>query len=402
MKLIDRAKNILLTPKTEWDVVATETTPVAAIVTGYILPLAAIAAIAQFISFCVIGTITPLGTFRMGIGWGVAMMVYQFVMYFVAVFVAAAIIDFLAPTFGATKGFDRAFRVAAYTYTAAWIGAVLGIIPWLGMLLGLLLALYSIYLLYLGLPRVMKNPPEKSPGYTALVVVVAIVVGIVIGLLGGLISGPAMMAGMAARAPGHVTYDKNSGMGKLQDFGKKMEEANKKMEAAQKSGDTNKQMAAAMGALGTVMSGGKGVEPVQLDALKPLLPETVAGLPRTSSRADRSGVAGLMSAKVANTYSDNAGRRIELEVMDTGGAAGLIALAGLAMGESETDSRIERTRREGDRLVREEISKRGGTNSYTVVLKDRFVVSGKGSGVDIDTVKSAVASLDLGKVESLK
>lgn len=401
MKLIDRAKNILLTPKAEWDVVATETTPVPAIVTGYILPLAGIAAIAQFISFCLIGTITPLGTFRMGIGWGIAMMIYQFVMYFVAVFVVAAIIDFLAPTFGATKGFDRAFRVAAYTYTAAWIGAVLGIIPWLGMLLGLLLALYSIYLLYLGLPRVMKNPPEKSPGYTALVVVVAIVVGIVIALIGGLISGPAMMAGMAARAP-EVIYDKNSSLGKLQDFGKKMEEAGKKMEAAQKSGDSKQQMAAAMGALGTAMSGGKGVEPVQLDALKPLLPETVAGLPRTSSRADRTGVAGLMSAKVANTYSDKAGKRIELEIVDTGGAAGLTALVGLAMGESETDSRIERTRREGDRLVREEISKRGGTNSYTVVLKDRFVVSGKGSGVDIDTVKSAVASLDLGKVESLK
>jgi len=402
VNLIERAKNILLTPKTEWDVVAAETTPVAGIVTGYVLPLAGAAAIAQFISLCVIGTITPMGTFRMGMGWGLAMMVYQFVMGIVAVFVAAAIIDFLAPTFGATKGFDRAFRVAAYTYTAAWVGAVLGIIPWLGMLLGLLLALYAVYLLYLGLPRVMKNPPEKSPGYTALVVVVAIVVGIVIAMVGGLITGPAMLAGMAANTPA-VTYDKDSRLGKLEQFGKKMEEANRKMEAANKSGDANKQMAAAMGALGTAMSGGTGVEPVQLDVLKALLPETALGLPRTSSRADRSGVAGLMAAKVANVYSDKTGKRIELEVVDTGGAAGLTALAGLAaMGERETDSRIERTRREGDRVVREEISKRGGTNTYTLILKDRFVVSGKGSGVDIDAVKSAVNGLDLGKVEGLK
>ena len=64
-----------------------------------------------------------------------------------------------------------------------------------------------------------------------------------------------------------MRVDPASPAGKLDDFAKKMEEANRKMEAAQKSGDPQKQMEAAMGALGTAMSGGKGVEPVQLDAL---------------------------------------------------------------------------------------------------------------------------------------
>jgi glycine cleavage system protein P-like pyridoxal-binding family len=145
---------------------------------------------------------------------------------------------------------------------------------------------------------------------------------------------------------------------------------------------------------------------VQLDALKPFLPEKAAGLPRTSQSSDRSGVAGLMVAKVHSDYGDQSGKSLSLEVVDTGGVSGLTGLAGWAMlgasSEKENDSQIERTRKDGNRMVHEQISKKGGTNEYTVVLGDRFVVTGRGTGVDFDGVKGAVTSLDLGKIESLK
>jgi hypothetical protein len=237
-----------------------------------------------------------------------------------------------------------------------------------------------------------------------VVVIVAIVVAFMISIIGGLVAAPAMVGMSMGRAA--VTYDKDSRLGKLEEFSKKMEEAGKKMEQAQKSGDPAKQMEAAMGALGTALSGGKGVEPVQLEALKPFLPEKAAGLPKTSFSNDRTGVPGLMAAKVMAEYGDESGKRLRLEVVDTGGAAGLTGLAGWAMlgssAESENDQRIERMRKEGNRMVREEISKRGGTNTYTVILADRFLVSGEGHGVDFDTVKSAVNAIDLAKVESLK
>lgn len=194
-------------------------------------------------------------------------------------------------------------------------------------------------------------------------------------------------------------------MGKLDQFSKKMEEANRKMEAAQKSGDANKQMEAAMGALGTALSGGKGVDPVQLDALKPFAPDTLAGLPRTAQSADRSGVQGLMAAKVETEYGDNSGKRIRLEITDTGGAAGLMGLATWAAAagtEREDDRHRERVTREGNRVIHEEVSKRGGPNKYSVILGQRFVVAAQGDGVDIGAVKSAVGSIDLAKLEALK
>ena len=407
MNLISRAKNILFTPKTEWDVIAGENNAPGTLVVGYVLPLAALAAIAGFVSSAVIGTSLPFGGhFRMPMTWALAMVVYHLVMSVVACFVVGFIIDVLAPTFGGTKNFNAAFGVAVFSYTAGWVGQVFNIVPFVGWLLGFLVSLYGIYLLYLGLPRVMKSPQDKSIGYTALVIVIAIVVGIVIAMVGGMITAPAMVAGMTmgGERP-RITYDKDSKLGKLEEFAKKMEAAGKKMEEAQKSGDPNRQREAAMATLGTVISGGKGVDPVQVDVLKPLLPETAAGLPKTSSSADRSGVAGVTVARAGNVYADQ-GREIQLEIVDSGGVAGLTAFAAFAalgaQSEKETESRIERTRREGNRVIHEEISKRGGPNAFTLVLADRFVISAKGKGVGIDDLKATVALMDLAKIEAIK
>ena len=382
MGMIDRVKNILLTPKTEWDVIAAEPTKTKDVVVGYLLPLAVVSAIAGFISVAIIGTAMGFlgGTARMPMMWALVLLVYKLVSVVIGAFVLAFIIDALAPTFGGQKNFDNAMKLVAYSYTAGVAGAVLAIIPILGLLLALLAALYCIYLLYLGLPKLMKNPPEKTLAYTVVIIVVAIVVGVIIGAVSTLVVGGAMLGtghmgmGMGERTRPEVTYDPNSPMGKLDQFGKKMEEANKRMEVAQKSGDQKQQMEAAMGALGTALSGGKGVEPVQLDALKPMLPGTFASLPQKSTSSDRSGVPGLM---------------------------GLASWMGI-QGEHEDANRREVTRREGTRLVHEEASKTGGENKFTVVLADRFVVSASGRGVDTATLKSAVGSLDLGKIESIK
>ena len=401
MKLVDRAKNILITPKSEWEAIAADITPTKDLIVGYVLPLAAVMAVAAFIGQVFVGVSAPfVGTMKVGFVAGFVGLVMSLVMAVVMVFVLGFIADALAPSFGGTKNMDQAVKVAAYSFTPVWVVGILGIIPALGVL-GILAGLYSIYLIYLGLPRLMKAPQEKAVGYTAVVVIGAIILWIVVAVLTSLVLAPFMGAAMMGSA---ATYDKNSPMGKLDDFSKKMEEAGKKMEAAQKSGDQGKQMEAAMGALGTVLSGGAGVEPVQIEALKPFVPEKFAGLPRADMRTERSGVAGLMVAKAEADYADPSGKQVELEVVDTGGAAGLMGLASWmgVQGERENDERIERTRREGKRMVHEEVSKKGGQNQYTVVLADRFVVNAEGEGVDIGTLKSAVNSLDLGKLESLK
>lgn len=407
MGIVDRVKNILLTPKAEWPVIAGETSSTGELMAGYVAPLAGISVLCGFIGSSLVGMSVPfVGSYRTPILAGIGMAVFQFAMAFVMVFVLALIIDFLAPTFGGQKNPAQSMKVAVYAYTPGWLAGILGIIPALG-LIGLLLSLYGIYLLYLGLPRLMGNPPEKSVGYTVVVVIGAIVIGVLVSMMAGgiamLAGGGAMMGAMhGGSAP--VTFDRDSPAAKLEDLGRKVEAAGRKMEAAQKSGDAGKQMQAAMEGLGAVLGGGKRHEPLGIDVLKPLVPEKFAGLPRTSQNAEKGGVPGLQVSKAEAQYDDGAGKFVELEVTDTGGAAGLMGLAGWVNfeGEKEDGGRIERTRREGGRMVREEISKRGGDNEYTVVLADRFVVSARGQGVTIEALRSAVASLDLAKLESMK
>ena len=409
MSLVDRVKNIIVTPKTEWEAIAAQSTPASQVVAGYVVPLAAIAALAWLVGVSLVGVSTPFtGTMRVGIVWGVVAAILHIVMAIVMVYVLAFIIDALAPSFGGQKSFPQAFKVAAYAYTPVWVMGIVQVLPLLGILV-LVAAIYAVYLLYLGLQAVMRAPGEKAAGYTAVVVIVGIVVSIIVSaVIGGITALGGMGAAgmgmrMGARSGMPMTPDPQSPLGRLDRFGKGMDEASRRMDAAQKSGDPGKQMEAALGALGTALSGGKGVEPVQLDALKPFVPERFAGLPRTDLRTDRSGVKGLMVAKAQGVYGDGA-RRVELEVTDTGGAAGLVGLASWmgVQGEHEDSRRRTVTRRENGRLVHEDADKQGTDNGYSVVLGERFVVSARGHGLDLDTLRASVNGLDLPRIEALK
>lgn len=182
-RLVPRVKAILMTPKTEWPVIAGESATSADIYLRYVAPLAAIGAIAGFIGTTAIGMSVPLvGTVRSGVASGLAAAIVGYVLTFVQVFVVAMIVDALAPTFGGQKDSLRALKVTAYSFTPGWIAAVLVIFPALGIIAGLI-GLYGLYLLYLGLPVLMRSPPERSLGYTVVVVIVAIVVGIIIGIV---------------------------------------------------------------------------------------------------------------------------------------------------------------------------------------------------------------------------
>ncbi len=181
MALVDRVKNILLTPKTEWEVIDAEPTTVVDLYKGYIIPLAAIGPVAQAIGFSVFGMPVPfLGTYRTPIGSAISSAVIAYLLTLVGVYVLALIIDALAPTFGGAKNQIQALKVAAYSYTAAWIAGIFGLVPVLSWLS--ILGVYSLYLLYLGLPVLMKAPKEKALPYTAVAIIVAIVLSFGIGL----------------------------------------------------------------------------------------------------------------------------------------------------------------------------------------------------------------------------
>jgi MFS family permease len=408
MDLVQRAKNICLTPNTEWNVIAEEPATPGGLIAGYAAPLAAIGAIAGFIGSAIIGQTLPfVGHYRVPIVSALVAAIFTFGMALVGVFVLSLIIDALAPTFAGEKNQIQALKVAVYSYTPAWIAGVLNIVPLLGIL-GIFAAFYGIYLLYLGLPRLMKSPPDKALPYTVVVLICAIVLSVVITLISGMVIGTAALGSHALssanQGSGDVQFDKDSTLGKLQEIAKKAEESSKKIDAAGKANDPNAQAAAAVEGLGALLGGGKRVDPVGIEVLQPLVPESFGGLPRRSSKAEKSGFAGFNVSKAEAEYGDGADKSVSLEISDTGGVSGLMALAGWAgvEGVKEDDEGSERTQKVNGRLTHEKSSKTGGTNEYAVVLADRFVVGAKGRGVDVAALKAAVSALDLAKLESMK
>lgn len=182
-KLIERVKAIVLTPKTEWEKIAVETTDTKSLFLNYAMILAAIPAIAGF-----------LGTLRFSFGVAIGTAVVSYVLGLVALFVIGIIINALAGTFGATSNTDQAMKVAVYSSTPGWLAGVFNIIPVAGSVIALIGGLYGVYVLYLGLSPLMKNTEDKSVGYTALIVVCWVVLLFVIGLLtASLFMGGAML-----------------------------------------------------------------------------------------------------------------------------------------------------------------------------------------------------------------
>lgn len=179
--IIERAKNIIISPDAEWARIDGEQTTIQKLFTDYAAILAAIPALAGALGGLVFGYGAMGFHARLSIGGAISSAIATYVMALASVVVVAFIIEMLAPSFGATKDRVQAFKVAVYASTAGWLAGIFSLVPALGFL-GLL-GLYNIYLLYRGLPKLMKVPEEKALLYTGVVILGAIVVAVALGVL---------------------------------------------------------------------------------------------------------------------------------------------------------------------------------------------------------------------------
>lgn len=404
MNLIERVQRILLQPKDAWRDIAAEPTDTATLFTQYAMILAAIPAVCGFIGMSLIG-IGGFGlTVRVPFVAGLVNMVVSYALSLAGIFVLGLIIDALAPTFGGQKNSQQALKVAVYASTAALLGGVFSLLPALAML-GLLAALYSIYLLYTGLPVLMKSASEKSAAYTAVVIIAAIVVGVVIGAVSSLVlpSAGALMgrgAAVSVNTPGGKVSIDTAG---LEAAGKRMEEAARKMESAQKSQDptaiaaaTGEAAKAAAGALGA--SGGT----IAAQSLKAALPEKLGGLPRTALEVQDGAALGLPTSQASAQYGSD-DKQVRLEIVDLGGLGQMAALAmGIAQGEKEDTTSAEKTWQEGGRTLHQRYEKDGSHAEFKTVLKNGLVVSVEADQLGVKDLRGFLSQVDLNALEGLQ
>ncbi|AUW58471.1 YIP1 family protein [Sphingobium sp. SCG-1] len=382
--LVDRVKAIILTPKEEWPRIDAEPATISGLFTGYALILAAIPALAGLIGALIFGY-GALGVyFRPSIGSAISMAVVQYVLSLVGVTVIAFIIDALAPKFGGISNRTQAFKVAIYSYTASWIAGIFAIIPALSFLM--LLGVYSLYLLYTGLPLLMKAPKEKAGSYTAVTVLVAVVVSLIIGAivvpLSGMFGGSPYGALSSSSGttegevsiPGVGTID----LAKMEAASKKMEAAAKQMEDTAKTGKSN------------------AVAPSVLQAM---LPASIGRYQRTEIQSAGLGAGGSNAS--ARYEAGEHSFRVELTDMAAMGALAGLGAAMNVESNKQTATGYERTSTANGQIVTEEWDKSSGEGKYGTTVNNRFMIEASGNAASIDELKAAVAAVGTEKLAAL-
>jgi hypothetical protein len=441
--LIDRVKNIVLSPKLEWPVIATEPTSIAQLYFSYVLPLAALAAVLSFVRTSLIGVSVPFGgVIRMPIASGLMYSIVAFGFGLVGLFLVGLIINALAPSFSGIRDQRQALKVAAYSLTPGYLSAVLALSPVLPTMLQLIAGLYGIYVLFLGLPIVMRSPRDKAVGYTAAVVICTILLGILLGALSataghfGLMPGSLASNSAAEEAArqeqgativGNIigntlgTDDKGkagltAALSNLAKAGQQSEQqttgagANSVANAPSTgaAGDSAQNPMAAAGGLLTALGGALGgphrVEVVDFKALTPLLPSSLPGMKRLDAKGENQGAIGVKTASATANYQGDSGSGIQIVISDMSGVSGLMDLAGSLVQNttSESDSGYEKDTVIGGRSVHEKFDTKARKGDLSVLLAKRFQIEITGDGVDMGSLEQALGQVDLAQLESMK
>ncbi len=360
--LVERAKNILLQPKTEWERIAAETTPISTLVTGYLLPLVAAVVVAA-----VLGGLLMTGFFFGG-GILVPMLVgtvAQIVIGIASILLWGIVINALAPSFGSEKNQDNALRLAIYASTAVLVAGLSLLLPVLAFLVLIAGLIYSAMLLYHGLPGMMHTPEDKRVPYVLTVVGIAIVASILMSMIYSTLM-------LNVRTGPSYTFGQNVG-------------AEAPAQGAPELTELQRQ--ALQNGAGTTVDHARVQE-----QLPPSLPGGFA-LASSSSKTE----AEVAQAQGVYRSGD---AELRLTVMQTGEIGALTTLAaGMTMHETGPGrDGYARTQAIDGRIYSEEVNNAGGSASYSVVGRG-VAVSAEGTNITLDQARAAVETIGVQRLE---
>jgi hypothetical protein len=174
LPLLARIRNILLDPRAEWPLIATEPGNPWPRLGIYVAVLAAIPAIAGFFGSTYVGVTVSAGTFHDPLHVGTIKALISYAFSFAIVGLVALATDLLAPLFGARRNFVNALKLTAYSFTPVWLVGIILVFPGLRFLS--ILGLYAIRLLWTGLPPLMGSPRNGVLRYAISVAIAAIAI----------------------------------------------------------------------------------------------------------------------------------------------------------------------------------------------------------------------------------
>lgn len=150
----------------------------------------------------------------------------------------------------------------------------------------------------------------------------------------------------------------------------------------------------------------EAVDPVDFRKLKDLLPENLAGMSRTEATGEKTGAMGFTVSTAQAKYKGSGDESLNIEIVDTGGIAGVstMALAAWSIAEidKETTHGYEKTTTLDGHKAFEKYDNESKSGEINVLVADRYVVNVEGDHVTVDQIKEALKGIDLDKLGDLK
>jgi hypothetical protein len=208
MSLVDRAKNILLKPAEEWEIIAKEPASVGGLITGYAIPLMILPIIGQIVGLGLLGIGTEnyamMGMGSIGLIGGAVIGIIGFVIGLALLYAMIFAVNAVSPSFNGKSDMAQSAKLMVYASTPSWVaGLIAPLLGFLGGLVGLAAIAYVVYLIYIGIKPVLEVPQEKAAGFTVVTVLIYIVLTVILsmvifGLLLTTVLGSGLLAGAAA------------------------------------------------------------------------------------------------------------------------------------------------------------------------------------------------------------
>ncbi len=167
-----RARDIL-TEKSIWETLKSEPTTIKDIYLNYVVILAAIPPLAQFLHAVFSGySIVPSLLFYV-VTYGVSLL---------GLFLVSWIAQKLAPTFGGATDHTSTFKWFAYSMTASYAAGIFAIVPYIGWILTLL-GLFSLFQLYVNTTLFTGVSEAKKIPYLLVTLVASVIAYMVLSLV---------------------------------------------------------------------------------------------------------------------------------------------------------------------------------------------------------------------------
>ena len=178
--MIQHTIGLLLRPSKQWRVVAQLPEKSRNVLVLYPCIFALLPAIAWYYGTSQVGWTTGLqgNVVRLTVESAFQISVLFYLVMVGSVAIIGFFIHWMSKTYGAESTVSKGIVIAGLTATPLFITGLVGFYPtlWLDLLIGVVAISWSVYLMYLGIPIMMKIPEERGFLFSSAVLAIAMVV----------------------------------------------------------------------------------------------------------------------------------------------------------------------------------------------------------------------------------